>query len=435
MLLLAALGLCDGAFGQQVVTLEFSFSNPGARSLGFGGAFAALADDATAAYANPAGLVQLVEPEVSVEGRFWSYETPFIAGGRAGGLPTGIGRDTAPGLRVEESQADFTELSFLSYVYPLRHWSLAFYRHQMARFETSSGTNGLFADGSGFADTDRWGDTPGSSSLDIVAYGFSAGYRVNEALSLGIGVSLLDIDLRTESAAFLPDDESIESFFGENTFLPERMIEQTTTWGDTYSGSLIAGLLFRASENWRIGGFYRAGFDYTWHRVRDAGPAAPSDFPAFSSSVAWVLPDVYGLGIAYQSGDGRSTYSLEWDHVEYSDLLDNFVVAFSAVESRFQLTDLQETIPDADEIHLGAEYVFLRSRPIVALRLGAWLDPDHRIQVTRGNVFQQAILPPGDDQIHYTAGVGLAFETFQVDLAADISDLVDTASISAVYRL
>ncbi len=70
--LLAALGLCDGASGQQVVTLEFSFSNPGARSLGFGGAFVALADDATAAYANPAGLVQLVEPEVSVEGRSWS---------------------------------------------------------------------------------------------------------------------------------------------------------------------------------------------------------------------------------------------------------------------------------------------------------------------------------------------------------------------------
>lgn len=28
LVLLAALGLCDGAFGQQVVTLEFSFSNP-----------------------------------------------------------------------------------------------------------------------------------------------------------------------------------------------------------------------------------------------------------------------------------------------------------------------------------------------------------------------------------------------------------------------
>ena len=38
-------------------TFQFSFSNPGARSLGLGGAFVALAADATAAFANPAGLV------------------------------------------------------------------------------------------------------------------------------------------------------------------------------------------------------------------------------------------------------------------------------------------------------------------------------------------------------------------------------------------
>ena len=62
------------------VAFEFSFSNPGARSMGLGGAFAALADDATAAFANPAGLVQLLESEVSLEGRWWSYDIPYVAG-------------------------------------------------------------------------------------------------------------------------------------------------------------------------------------------------------------------------------------------------------------------------------------------------------------------------------------------------------------------
>ena len=41
---------------QAVVPLQLSFSDPGARSAGLGGAFVALADDATAAFANPAGL-------------------------------------------------------------------------------------------------------------------------------------------------------------------------------------------------------------------------------------------------------------------------------------------------------------------------------------------------------------------------------------------
>ena len=72
--ILFALFLLATSAGAQTgpLTFEFSFSNPGARSLGLGGAFAALADDATAAFANPAGLVQLVRPEVSIEGRSWS---------------------------------------------------------------------------------------------------------------------------------------------------------------------------------------------------------------------------------------------------------------------------------------------------------------------------------------------------------------------------
>ncbi|MCK5376295.1 MAG: hypothetical protein KAJ97_04375, partial [Acidobacteria bacterium] len=89
-------------------TFEFSFSNPGARSLGFGGAFAALADDATAAFANPAGLVQLVLPEVSVELRHWRYSTPYIEGGRFHGEPTGIGLDNTDGLRTAVSEEQLT---------------------------------------------------------------------------------------------------------------------------------------------------------------------------------------------------------------------------------------------------------------------------------------------------------------------------------------
>ena len=52
--------------GGQTAAFQFSFPNPGARSMGLGGAFVALADDATAALANPAGLVQLAAPEVSI---------------------------------------------------------------------------------------------------------------------------------------------------------------------------------------------------------------------------------------------------------------------------------------------------------------------------------------------------------------------------------
>ena len=114
--------------------LEFSFSNPGARSLGLGGAFAALADDATAAFANPAGLVQLLRPEVSLELRRRKYSTPYTEGGRALGAPTGWGIDTIDGIRTANSNETTSGISFLSFVYPGTKWSLALFRHQLADF-------------------------------------------------------------------------------------------------------------------------------------------------------------------------------------------------------------------------------------------------------------------------------------------------------------
>src|SRR5678815_1518159 len=61
--------------------IPFNLANPGARSLGMGGAFLGLSDDSTAAYTNPAGLTQLSETEISIEGRHTKYSVPFVNGG------------------------------------------------------------------------------------------------------------------------------------------------------------------------------------------------------------------------------------------------------------------------------------------------------------------------------------------------------------------
>jgi hypothetical protein len=177
--------------GEGFVDFQFSFSNPGARSLGFGGAFVALADDATAAYANPAGLVQLIQPEVSVEGRFWSYSTAYTLGGRIDGEPTGIGIDSAVGLRTARSSDDIADLSFVSFVYPGKRWSLALYRHQLANFEFFSQTDALFRAATPPDPpslTARSLDIRASTDSEIVGWGISGAYRVSDDLSLGLGV-------------------------------------------------------------------------------------------------------------------------------------------------------------------------------------------------------------------------------------------------------
>jgi hypothetical protein len=85
-------------------------------------------------------------------------------------------------------------------------------------------------------------------------------------------------------------------------------------------------------------------------------------------------------------------------------------------------------------LHLGAEYVFIDSTPIIALRLGTWLEPDHQVYATIDDPFLQALLPQGDDDVHFSAGLGLAMNRFQVDFAFDFADHVDTFALSAVFN-
>src|SRR4051794_21381313 len=138
--------LAPAAWGQTNVEvnagIQFNFSTPGARSLAMGSAFLGLADDATAAYANPAGLTTLTKPEVSFEGRRWGYSNVFTDRGRQSGDPTGNGVDTIAGLRNGESTNSVSGLSFLSVVYPWSRWRIALYRHELANFEAEFKTRG-----------------------------------------------------------------------------------------------------------------------------------------------------------------------------------------------------------------------------------------------------------------------------------------------------
>lgn len=417
LILTAGFLLGSQAYAQALLTLELGYSNPGARSLGFGGAFVALADDATAAYANPAGLIQLTRPEISIEGRSWSYSTPFVYGGRASGAPTGIGIDTTADLRWGESTAEFTGLSFLSYVYPFDKWSLAIYRHQLSRFASAYRTNGLFAEGSTYLETDRWIDRPGSTDLGVVSWGFAAARRITDTFSLGLTVTYQDVDLDLETTAYLPDSDTLESFFATNSYLPERSAWRTSTRAHDSNGELTLGFLWRPAELWKVGGFVRSGFDVLGQWDGWLGPAYTPDNPGeWHYSAPWDFPLVAGIGCAHTSRDGRVTLSFEWDYV---------AALFEG--------DPDEALPSVHELHLGGEYAFLQSRPIVAVRTGVWLDPDHRVHSTVDDDLFSAVLSPGSDTLHYAVGLGVAFQRMQLDLAADFSDLRDTLSLSAIF--
>lgn len=79
-------------------------SGSGARALGLGGAFTALADDATAASWNPAGLLQLERPEASIVYRFSRDRATHTSGD--------------PDFAVGEDDVESDNLNYFSIVYP-----------------------------------------------------------------------------------------------------------------------------------------------------------------------------------------------------------------------------------------------------------------------------------------------------------------------------
>ena len=108
-------GLCGTAVAQLLPfglslppSLNFATSpspvGSGARAVGKGTAFIAVADDATAASHNPAGLVQLERPEFSIVGAYFlRSESQDV---------------TQPDTRVAGQTLDNLTLNYLSTVYP-----------------------------------------------------------------------------------------------------------------------------------------------------------------------------------------------------------------------------------------------------------------------------------------------------------------------------
>src|SRR5438445_4379438 len=94
--------------------LTFNFGNPGARSLGMGGAFLGLADDASASEANPAGLTILRKPEFSIETRNYQEQQVFSTSG------------TYPDIQrtAFSHYSQRADIAFASFVYPIKKFTL-----------------------------------------------------------------------------------------------------------------------------------------------------------------------------------------------------------------------------------------------------------------------------------------------------------------------
>lgn len=460
--------------------VQFNFSTPGARSLAMGGAFLGLADDATAAYTNPAGLTNLTlgGSEVSIEFRGWQYSNVFPETGHAFGSPTGVGLDTLQGVRNGEIESQTSGLSFLSLGYVLpKGWTLAVYRHELANFKAFLETQGPFV-GAG----DRRGpDRPrrvnrifpirSNMDLQILNTGVSTAYDVVRSsglgsFSIGLGVSYYECQLssrtdrfyrfnedRDEDGDVQDDDDALNrqpgGFYGPADFLGDNIFNTQTQQGDDSDLGINVGVLWKIgrSGRWSLGAAYRQGPEFATEAHYIWGPAAErynQDHPRAGTVRTDLggpgvlhVPDTQGVGVAWSSREGNIKLTLDYDRVRYSQLIENLTNILGNEEDVFNRASYR--LEDADEVHLGLEYVFLvfESQLVGTVRAGAWYDPAHVIEYvgTEGQRDTRLLarFPPGEDDTHLSFGLGFVIrENFQIDVALDSSDRTDTASVSIV---
>src|SRR4029079_1776877 len=145
-LVLLSLGVvADAAAGDKGLVdsetfsgFQFNFNNPGARALGRGGAFVAVADDATAVVANPAGLVILQRPELSAEVKFARFTNTF---GTVENTPAdAFGQN----YRSKDFSDSVVTPSFFSFVYPTERLVVAAFVRELINYKSSFETNGVF---------------------------------------------------------------------------------------------------------------------------------------------------------------------------------------------------------------------------------------------------------------------------------------------------
>lgn len=347
------------AFGLLVAEQSrpsFVVLGAGARAAGMGGAFTALADDASAASFNPAGLALLVRPEASlvVDSRSRSDRHSGFTN-----VEDGVLEVYAP----SSTSFDASGLNFASATYPFvaggRNLSLQFSYHRLVDF-TFDGNRRFeehLADGTPVARLSQQVDQSG----DLSTLSLAAAYQLTQRMSLGLTVSRWSGDwsfstrLREEAAA------------GGSEELRYRQVNDWQGWNAT------GGILLRY-RYLNVGAAARSGFDGDFQVSSELDTTFATPFEPtsrFSGTLRW--PASWTVGVALKPRDTwfvTADYSeFDWDDMEIRGLPGGPV-------NFFDLRPEEETqARHAGQWRFGTEYTFFPGRHLVALRGGWFVEP------------------------------------------------------------
>ena len=337
---------------------NFSVLGAGARAMGLGGAFIAVADDATAVSFNPAGLAQLLQPEVSFVARGTQRNV-----GYEDFATTGQGRFMA----VSDTVTGSTRLDplFASATAPLRlggrNLVLQFsIQRAFAQNEDGDRTLNEFPEVTGSGVPTHLAQSINQSG-QIDLYSFAVAYEVSQRILLGVAYNQWRGRWSLESA-------SVQTAGPATTTLAFR---QTNALD---GGNFNLGLIWRW-PTWSLGLVRQTGFhaDYTFTTALDTSLVpGPGTSRRVTTGLHW--PSSTGLGFAFRPAD-RWLVTADLTHTLWSTTRYMSGATYLNGQSFFDF-DKGDRTPNATAVHMGLEHLWLTDRNwIIPLRVGLSREP------------------------------------------------------------
>lgn len=446
---------------------RFNFQNPGARALAMGGSFIAIANDATAAQANPARLGVLRLPEIFFEVR--KRETQ-PSGAETGDFAIDPSVNPAATLNLTaaiepESQ---TSPSNFSFVWPFRMkraLTLGISRTETLRVESTI-TNDFTEtplNASPFQDPmnpEQFSNSSvGAIDQSLVAWSLSAGYQLTRDLFVGGSIIAGELQIESEIVSQFSDPDGLFGLGGIDprfqAFPPQQDLISTNIDDSDTDISWNIGLFWKLNDYVQFGTVYKKGLqmevDETVVVTQSAVPLVGRTSEVLQTS--FNVPDVAGFGVAYRPFAGRGAaaqnllFAADVVRVENEDLVDGFVSQLNVITLPKQIQDIEFTADNTTEVHIGAEYYLPLGPTLLAFRLGFYTDPASNIYAenvisdgtpeqdgTKKAIENGELFPQREDETHFTAGIGFSYWDLEFAAAIDQSDIEDQYLFSVIYR-
>ncbi len=400
--ILVALVAMVATAGSAVADIDMNISGAGARAKGMGGAFIAVADDATAISWNPAGMAQLDRIEASVVGLFniksysrtWNYED---------------GTNSSLDWDDEEKEPTETHFApnFASLVFPFkageRNIVLAVAYQRWVDFGSVRSDTGTSADPAwGHYDVER----KQTGGIDAISGGLAI--QLSPMVSVGGAANII---VRGSKITYEYDYDPGYSWDSE-----EQM---------TFSGfNVNTGMLLSPGKHLNLGLSLRLPFtlnrtseaEWSWSGPYGSGQG-DSTYP--DPQRTWTFPLMFGAGIAVKPTD-NVTIAFDYERRNYGSTEFTNVISDTAAPGGTRDVTYKDIWMSINQFRLGVEVLAVSPQAVFPIRFGIKTNPQiyPAVKWEAGESKGDSVVMTG---IAFSAGFGVKMGSVWLDLAYEMS--------------